>query len=80
MSDTPRTDAAELFYREVCEDKNMPSYLVPADFARELELEVAELREALEMVKESATAMRGEDFNLNHEQWQKVNAALKGKP
>lgn len=36
-----------------------------------------ELLEALEIVKDMASAMRGEDFNLGYEQWQKVHAAIK---
>lgn len=36
-----------------------------------------DLLEALEIVKDMATAMRGEDFNLGYEQWRKVHAAIK---
>ena len=49
MSDipTPITDETELHYRQVCEDKDAPLYLVPAEIARRLELERAELIAAL---------------------------------
>lgn len=42
MSDTPRTDEVELHYRQM-EDRDAPSYVAPAEFARQLERENAEL-------------------------------------
>jgi hypothetical protein len=53
-NDTPRTDSVELHYRQM-EDKDAPSYVVPAEFARQLERELAEykrmLDEALDTIK-----------------------------
>ena len=36
MNDTPRTDEVELHYRRM-EDADAPSYVAPAEFARQLE-------------------------------------------
>lgn len=47
---TPETDAVELHYRQVCDDKNAPMYLVPADFARTLERDRDRLSAALQLI------------------------------
>lgn len=46
MSDTPRTDEVELHYRRM-EDRDAPSYVAPAEFARQLERENTELSDQL---------------------------------
>lgn len=46
MSDTPRTDDAEINYRDIIDGSSrMPSYYVDADYARQLERELASVLE-----------------------------------
>ena len=44
MSDTPRTDEAEVYYSEIVTGRDRGLYWVKADFARELEREMERLR------------------------------------
>jgi hypothetical protein len=45
--ETPRTDEVELHYRQM-EDRDAPLYVVPAEFARQLERELAWCRKLLQ--------------------------------
>jgi hypothetical protein len=48
MSDTPRTDEAEVYYSEIVTGRDAGLHWVRADFARKLEGEINELRHDLE--------------------------------
>lgn len=70
--DTPRTDAAEWDYYDECTPAD--NMVVLADFARQLERELAamtalanRLAEALEAIKESAKYVANEDNYLHTE-------------
>jgi hypothetical protein len=55
MSDTPRTDAV---LQSTWQSINVPTNPIPADFAKQLERELAEAREIAEMQKETMRQMR----------------------
>lgn len=70
MSDTPRTDAAAI--RCACS-----TYVVPSEFARELERENAALRAAIKRIhKEWGRLVHAED-NLDDAIWKALAAAEK---
>ena len=62
MSDTPRTDEAELDDAHFSDWGCGPSGYVHADFARQLERENAQLREALEKIQHRALAVSPSSF------------------